>query len=148
MNWQPMETQPFDPANHAAAASERRRRLMGVPLSGLPRSREVTPLGSVGLRDCDAHVVTWRKWLKNKPFGRLGSFIYRRCTELGVPYLAIVGEGRRHKVVLIRHQIMWEMRNQMEPQPSLPEIARAFGGRDHTSALNGIRKHEMRKASK
>lgn len=148
MIYQALDVQPFDPANHAVTASARRKRLMGAPGNVPSRSKEAATVGPVRLVQFDAHVKAWKKWLRHKPFGPLGTFIYRRCTELGVPYMKIVGEGRRHAIVLIRHQIMWEMRNQMEPTPSLPEIARAFGGRDHTSALNGIRKHEMRRAGK
>lgn len=148
MIYQPLDVQPFNPASHAAEAAARRKRLMGVPKKAPSISNEIVAIEAMRLVSYDAHVKTWKKWLRHKPFGPLGTFIYRRCTELGVSYMKIVGEGRRHEIVLIRHQIMWEMRTKIDPPPSLPEIARAFGGRDHTSALNAIRQHEKRMASK
>lgn len=48
----------------------------------------------------------------------------------------------RHKsVVHVRHVAYWAAR-QCAPVPSYPELARLFGGRDHTTILNGVRKVE------
>lgn len=52
---------------------------------------------------------------------------------------------RRHKeVIAARHEAMWRCRH--ETLASLPMIGRALGGRDHTTILNGVRKHAARLA--
>lgn len=148
MEYQPLEVQPFDPANHAAAAAERRKRLMGAP-SRLPsRSPEVVFIETLRLRQFDEHVKTWRKWLRFLPIGRISGFVYRRCTEIGIDYMDVIGPARFDCLVAYRHQLMWEARERLEPPPSFPEIGRTFGGRDHTSAMHGYRAHEKRMASK
>ena len=50
---------------------------------------------------------------------------------------------RRHRgLVLARQEAMW--RCKMETNNSFPEIARALGGRDHTTILHGVRRHAER----
>lgn len=48
-------------------------------------------------------------------------------------------------LVAARHEAMWRLRN--ETSMSLPEIGRRMGGRDHTTVIHGIRKHEQRIAN-
>ena len=47
-----------------------------------------------------------------------------------------------------RHEAMWAMRQVTfadgTPRSSLPQIGQSLGGRDHTSALHGIRAHQAR----
>lgn len=63
----------------------------------------------------------------------------------GVTVTDIISERRPKPVVIARHEAMW--RCKQETTNSLPAIGRAFGGRDHTTALAAIRKHEWRMAN-
>ena len=51
---------------------------------------------------------------------------------------------RARGLVRARHEAMWVCRKQT--QNSLPQIGRAFGGRDHTTVLHACRRHEERMA--
>jgi hypothetical protein len=53
----------------------------------------------------------------------------------------LVGKDRATRLVAARHAVMWRMRRELGL--SLPAIGRLFG-RDHTTVLNGIRRHEQR----
>lgn len=44
--------------------------------------------------------------------------------------------------VAARHEAMWRLRN--ETTMSLPEIGRRLGGRDHTTVLHGVKRHQER----
>jgi len=47
----------------------------------------------------------------------------------------------RHKsAALARHTVAYVLREHQLPKPSLPEIARELGYRDHTSVLHGVRR--------
>lgn len=55
----------------------------------------------------------------------------------GVPRPEMTGYRRLRPIVRPRHIAMWLARN-LTPL-SLPQIGRAFAGRDHTSVLHGVR---------
>ena len=57
-----------------------------------------------------------------------------------IPVAGVLGQSRFCEVVLARHEAMWKVRQ--ECALSLPHIGRIFGGRDHTTVLYGIRKHQ------
>lgn len=88
----------------------------------------------------DAHVKDWREHLRiahEQPV----DFIKRRCAELGVAYEDVVGKTRKHDIIVPRHRLIAEVREQYS-HLSLPHIGRLFGGRDHTSILFAIKKME------
>ncbi|MGX5719905.1 helix-turn-helix domain-containing protein [Shinella zoogloeoides] len=141
MNWQPLTTQPFDPKNYRLPTIERRRRLMGKPVRETVRS---DPPPCVGVQQ-DHHVRAWERWKLTMPIGRLSRHVFKRCVELGANYNDIVGPTRHRNLIPIRHLLMWELRNLLNPSPSLPEIAAVFGKRDHTGVWYAIDKVETRK---
>lgn len=52
---------------------------------------------------------------------------------------------RRDKIAArARHEAMWRVKK--KTLFSFPKIGRVFGGRDHTTVLHGVRKHEERMA--
>lgn len=53
---------------------------------------------------------------------------------------------QRHRdLVVARHEAMWRCKK--ETINSLPAIGRAFGNKDHTTVLNGSKRHEERLAA-
>lgn len=71
--------------------------------------------------------------------------ILREVSERhGVTEAEIIGEGRSARIVLARHEVCYRMRK--ETTWSLPRIGRFLGDRDHTSIINGIKRHEQRMA--
>lgn len=55
------------------------------------------------------------------------------------------GQGRNQRYVKARQEAFYRIRK--ECGYSLPEIGQLFGGRDHTTILHGIRRHEAMLAS-
>lgn len=55
----------------------------------------------------------------------------------------IMGRSLDRKLSAARHAAYYEVRMQ-RPWLSYPQIGRLFGGRDHTTILYGIRKHERK----
>lgn len=90
----------------------------------------------------DAHVWLWREEMVARNSAPMKAYILRRSRELGFTYADIVSEKRFREIAAARQLIMWELKNNHSPSPSLPEIARVFGGKDHTTVLHGIRKVE------
>lgn len=147
MNWQPLSVQPFDPVNHRQAAIERRRRLMGNPVRKIIRPRALpTEKPFEGVQQ-DHHVRAWERWKLSMPIGRLSRHVLQRCIELGANYHDVIGPTRQTHLIPIRHLLMWELRNLLDPQPSLPEIAAVFGKRDHTGVWYAIDKINRMKAA-
>lgn len=64
----------------------------------------------------------------------------------------ILGPSTMRFVSIPRQEVMWRLRmicwKDGSPKHSFPEIGRAIGGRDHTTALHGFRKHEKRMAAR
>ncbi len=60
----------------------------------------------------------------------------------------ILGPSRHQFVSIPRQEVMWRLRmicwKDGSPKHSFPEIGRAIGGRDHTTVLSGVRRHERR----
>lgn len=86
----------------------------------------------------DWHVLSFKVYARMSPHVK---WMRRRCVELGVTYSDMVGSRGSDRVSCIRMRMYWEMKNEF-PLLSLPQIGRAFGGRDHTSVLSGIRRWE------
>jgi hypothetical protein len=60
----------------------------------------------------------------------------------GVPVSDILSDRRPNRVVHCRWELMWELRQQTTW--STPQIAKFLGGRDHTTILHGVKRHEQR----
>jgi hypothetical protein len=60
--------------------------------------------------------------------------------EFGVPLAEILSESRERYVVDARHAAMWALRQHVEL--SYPDIGQIFNGRDHTTAMNAVRRVE------
>jgi hypothetical protein len=93
----------------------------------------------------DAHIQQYKLRLVEIACNPATVHIKDRCHELGLSYAAIIGQGRRAEIVIFRQLFMWEI--QQKFGLSYPAIGRLFGGRDHTTALWGIRKIEKMKAA-
>lgn len=70
------------------------------------------------------------------------SIIAEICEKHGIDWLDLASHRRSTEIVIARHEAMYRMRR--ETTMSLPAIGRKLGGRDHTTVLHGIRKHEQR----
>lgn len=65
--------------------------------------------------------------------------IIERVSEMsGIPVVDITGPSRFREHVDARHYAIWLAYTR--GRWSLPQIGRAFGGRDHTTVLNGVRR--------
>lgn len=68
------------------------------------------------------------------------------CRETAERYGVTVQElksaRRGHRLVCARQEAMWRARH--ETPHSLPAIGRFLGGKDHTTVMYGIRKHDER----
>src|SRR3954469_21443926 len=64
------------------------------------------------------------------------------ATETGLTVAMLVGDRRSRPIVAARHLAYWRVAR--ETGASLAAIGRAFGDRDHTTIIHGIRKHEQR----
>ena len=146
MEYQPLDVQPFDPVNHAAAAAERRKRLMGVqPVKTVPIAPPKPEPRIEYVHRFDEHVLAWREHLGRERMANK-DYLRARCRDLGIKYGDMIGTSRLRKHCEPRQMLMWEVK-QRSPEISLPQIGRLFGGRDHTTILHGIRAHEQRRAS-
>lgn len=84
----------------------------------------------------DDHVIRWKirqiytptDWLRDK------------CREYGVSVHHIIGPQRRRAIAKIRFQLIWEMNEAF--QLTLPQLGRIFGGRDHTTMINSLKRWE------
>lgn len=64
------------------------------------------------------------------------------CQKHGIALVDLIGERRDRLSAKARHEAFYRMRH--ETTMSLPSIGRRMGGRDHTTVMNGIKRHEMR----
>lgn len=68
------------------------------------------------------------------------------AAEHGFTYDEVIGPRRQRELVAARFEAIHRVKS-MRPDMSLPQLGRAFGGRDHTSILNAIRVYEKRLAN-
>jgi hypothetical protein len=61
------------------------------------------------------------------------------CAKHGLSYHEIVGAQRGKKIVAARHEAFYRLSK--ETTLSLLAIGRVMGGKDHTTCINGIKKH-------
>lgn len=66
------------------------------------------------------------------------------CKKHGIKFTDLCSDRRDRKAVSARHEAAYRMRN--ETTLSLPQIGKRLGGKDHTSILYGINRHEARLA--
>jgi chromosomal replication initiation ATPase DnaA len=72
----------------------------------------------------------------------IAEIIAEVAKETGLTVAMLVGDRRSRPIVAARHLAYW--RAARETGASLAAIGRAFGDRDHTTIIHGIRKHEQR----
>lgn len=76
----------------------------------------------------------------------IAEIIAEVAKETGLTVAMIVGDRRSRPIVAARHMAHWRVAR--ETGASLAAIGRAFGDRDHTTIIHGIRKHELRNGLK
>jgi hypothetical protein len=99
----------------------------------LPTS-ECMPLPAMGYRLC----------YRGTPRQRWQELVEISAEEFGVRVRDVLGPWRTVRVVAARHMAMYLVRY-VSPHLSLPAIGRLFGGRDHTTILNAVRRVEARR---
>lgn len=67
------------------------------------------------------------------------------CKKHGVHPRDVLRHDRRQFICAARFEAFYRVREE-RPHLSLPQIAKMFGGYDHTTVLNGIRQHAKRLA--
>lgn len=95
----------------------------------------ITPIGPTLPLDGEALVLT----TSADRAKQIAKFV---AEKHGLTLEQLVGRTRSDDVVKARHEVFYRLRK--ETTWSLPRIGRFIGGRDHTTVLHGIRKHEMR----
>lgn len=135
-------------ADHAAV---RRRLFAPTKVRKANEPQEQEPSATVRchrprekLRFQDAHVAAYRRWQMIAANGPCTAYILKRCEEERYSYEVVTGPNRKRDVTHFRQMLMWEIKTTVKPSISLPELGRLFGGRDHTTALHGIRAHAER----
>lgn len=78
------------------------------------------------------------------PIHATRSIIADVAQRSGVEPSDLVGAQRHRRFVIPRHAAYAEVRARRHL--SLPKIGQTFGGRHHTTILDGLRKHEARMA--
>ena len=63
------------------------------------------------------------------------------ATLFGLTVEDITGKARTRDLVDARHIAMYVCRQLTNPPLSFPQIAKAFGGRDHTTVMNAVSAH-------
>lgn len=78
------------------------------------------------------------------PLGPSAILLQRVADKYGMTVAALVEDDRSNAVVMARQEAMHLLRT--ERRASFPSIGRVFGGRDHSTVLTSIRRHEARLA--
>jgi hypothetical protein len=99
-----------------------------------------TPLWMTADIRFDAHVRAYQFYLANMAVRPEVAYIKRRCAELGVSYREVVGRSSYKEVAAVRRLLMWEVRQNFKL--SFADVGRAFGGRDHATAIGAIKSFE------
>lgn len=71
---------------------------------------------------------------------KVSDIIKRESARTGISMDDILGEKRNADLCHLRHYIMWLAK--IETGLSYPQIGRAFGNKDHTTILHGVKKIE------
>jgi hypothetical protein len=86
----------------------------------------------------NAHVIAWQLHKAAKAMSPVPLFIARWCEENGTTVPVMIGHCRLRKIAVLRHRLISEVHTKF--QMSLPQVGRIFGGRDHATILNSIRR--------
>lgn len=81
----------------------------------------------------------------NEPRERAADVIAEIAAKYGLTYDDMVSHRRTRDFAWPRQHAYWEVKRRCH-HLSLPQIGKAFGGRDHTTILHGVRAHEQRMA--
>lgn len=141
-------------AENRAAADTIRKRLMNpanlVRQLPAPQKAKVIPFYASQIplwerepQYFDAHITAWRH-LRAVHVSRAAqpvkTYLEERAADFGFSYDDLVGQSRISRLCAVRHLITFEIRKIVAPKMSLPEIGKAFGGRDHSTVINSISK--------
>lgn len=131
-------------AEMMAAYAACRTRIMGakMPIQSLPPS--VTAYSRPLWQSIDTafndHVTTWRRHLASQG-APVAKFMREWCASRGISLQEMVGPSQFRKIALPRHMLVYEIRQRFNTP--LPQLGRIFGGRDHTTILNSLRRAEI-----
>lgn len=84
----------------------------------------------------DWHVMSFKVQDRTAPHIK---WMRARCVELGVTYAQMIGVRGKDNIAHVRIQMYAEMKESF-PDISYPQIGRAFGNRDHSSVISGIKR--------
>jgi chromosomal replication initiation ATPase DnaA len=98
----------------------------------------------------DAYVPYQRHGLWSPPSARVADapretmrgIITNIALEYGLTYEDLIGRSRFARIVRARHDAVHEC--WLRRRWSTPQIGKAFGDRDHTTVLHGVRAHRRR----
>lgn len=83
-----------------------------------------------------------------KPARRIRAIAEEVAARHGYEVKDLIGPSRYKRLCAARFEAMWLARRERRADGlylySMPQIGRFFGGRDHTTVLNAIRRHEER----
>ncbi len=101
-------------------------------LRQFPRHVVVAPRKPIAYMIVADEVTTWKR------------IILETCNKHNISYNEIISNRRATNIVWARQEAMWRMKT--ETSMSYPAIGKRFGGKDHTTVLHSVRKHEERLA--
>lgn len=137
-------------ARFAAAARKvaNRNRYEPVIVETIVQAEEETPVIQliVHVRNFDAHMDGYRNYKAEKDQyanTRLKRYILRRAYEQGLTYADMTGTSRRRHITAARDAIVYELRHDVKPDISYPDLARLFK-KDHASMIASYRRGAMR----
>lgn len=85
------------------------------------------------------------KTFQPKMAGEAGQIMLAVAAAHKVTVAELCGPSRQRRIAWPRQELMWALYD--TGRYSMPQIGRFIGGRDHTTALHGIRRHEERLAA-
>lgn len=106
--------------------------------SGLPLYR-ATFGGRLVIQPSLARAIIARMPPPRKPWH---AFVREVAIKHGLTLADLIGPYRAPKVAHARQEAMWVLFQ--ERRWSYPQIGRFFGGRDHTTIMHGVRRHQSR----
>lgn len=88
----------------------------------------------MGVEEYTLEALSWAAPLA----GTMGQIQLVVAAHFGVKQSELASADRHKSVALARHVAMYLCKKRLGA--SFPEVGRAFGGRDHTTAMNAVRK--------
>lgn len=146
----PIEAHKARQARYAAAARNVKQTPTAPPRRPLvARMPKAVPMWLLMPIQFDAHVTAYQisQAVKvNLAGSPIKQYIHRRCQEMGMDMNKVLGNSRKRPLVEARQLLIWEVKTQVKPTITLPELGRVFGGRDHTTCLHALRRVEAKRA--